>query len=536
MCLLTLLLATFSVCTSGFTLVAVDALESHRTAGALSPDLLRELPRFPIGFPQAGDTTPSAAFLSSAGDIVPEPPDAEGERAGPGKHRLASYLALSGVLGAGAAIYYSTPSLQDFDQSFGEAWRQRFTRIDRHRFDDNGFRMNHVNHAVAGRGYYGIARAGNLSAREAVLFTALGSSIWEYLIEVREVVSLNDQVVTIGAGSVLGEALYQHQNFLLDRPDLGSRNAAAAWILGFPFALPGLLARPEGRSATPARVDGRSMTRELTVSHSSQYTGPRDGAGGLQIRIASSVRKVPPVAPSGWSTSTITGIPVSRLSLQVSPGESRTDIFSAVSPLLWSLTDMHEGDDGSLRGFRLLLGPSWSFRMSTRTDAIEDRAAVTTLLGMAKELEVRNGLLVAAWASHASFDFTAIQAHALPAYMEDRSLDGAKAVLKHGYYYGYGGSLESRAELGTSRFGIEAEGFALGAHSIQGLDRWQKDVVDDFSLSDARMSWKVGGVLKIRPQIDLTLARRGRSYAGRAKEIEVRSRESDTEASLRIRF
>jgi hypothetical protein len=143
---------------------------------------------------------------------------------------------------------------------------------------------------------------------------------------------------------------------------------------------------------------------------------------------------------------------------------------------------------------------------------------------------------MAAWASHASFDFTSIHAHALPAYMEASSLDGTKAVLKHGYYYGYGGSLESRVEVGTAHFGIEAEGLALGVRSIQGLDRWQEDVVDDFALSDTRVSWQAGGVWKITPQIDLALTRRGRSWGGRAKEIEVRSRENDTATSLRIRF
>jgi hypothetical protein len=476
------------------------------------------------------------AVLRPAGaDTVAAPRLAAPPSAEPRKHRVASYLALGTALGAGAVLYYKTPGLQDFDHGFAEAWRQRFTRIDRHRFDDNAFGMNHVNHSVAGRGYYGIARAGNLSAGEAVLFTALGSSIWEYLIEIREVVSLNDQVVTIGAGSVFGEALYQHQSYLLERPHVGSRHAAAAWVLGFPFALPKLLAGSQAGVALPP-ADGRTMIREFTASRSSMYSGPREGAAGMQFRLSSSVRKIPSAATPGRTREVITGIPLSRLSFEVSPGENRTEVFSAVSPRLWSLSDMRANDDGSLRGFHLLLGPSWSFRMSTRTDALEDRAATTALLGMVKEMELSHGPLTAAWSSDASLDFTSIHSHALPAYLEEGSLEGAKAILKHGYYFGYGGSLQSRAQIGTAHLGMEAEGFALRARSIQGLDRWQEDVVDDFALSDTRVRWQAGGVWKITPQIDLALTRRGRSWAGRAKETRVRSRENDTATSLRIRF
>jgi hypothetical protein len=512
-----------------------DGNGNYAFAGSVSRGMLEEPPRFSPRLYLRGDTIPVAAVHPTSADSVPAGHLADEVLAEPRKHRLASYLALGTALGAGAVLYYKTPGLQDFDQGFAEAWRQRFSRIDRHRFDDNAFGMNHINHSVAGRGYYGIARAGNLSAREAVLFTALGSSIWEYLIEIREVVSLNDQIVTIGAGSVFGEALYQHQSYLLERQDLGSRHAAAAWILGFPFALPKLLAGSDAGTCVP-RADGRMMTREFTASHSSMYAGPREGAGGVQLRLASSVRKIPSVASPGRRSEVITGIPLSHLSVEISPGERRTEIFSAVSPRLWSLSEMRQNDDGSLRGFRLLLGPSWSFRMSTRTDALEDRAATTALLGMVKELELSQGSFTAAWTSDASFDFSSIHAHALPAYREEGSLDGAKAVLKHGYYYGYGVSVQSRTEFGTQHFGIEAEGLALGVRSIQGLDRWQEDVVDDFALSDTRVRWQAGGVWKITPRMDLALTRRGRSWAGRAKEAEASSRENDTATTVRLRF
>jgi hypothetical protein len=109
------------------------------------------------------------------------------------------------ALAAGAIWYWlDDRNIADWDYPSlkerlnGEAWR----------FDNNTFPINYAWHAVNGTGFHAIARANGLSMRASFGYGFATSMVWEYVLEFREKVSINDVVVTPGAGLAMGEFVY----------------------------------------------------------------------------------------------------------------------------------------------------------------------------------------------------------------------------------------------------------------------------------------------------------------------------------------
>ena len=110
------------------------------------------------------------------------------------------------------SIYYwaTKTSSADFDYDVNFATLKKKFSGEAVRFDDNAFRLNSFSgHALAGAYYYLIARDNNLSRIESFLWSFATSSIYEFFIELPEVASINDFIVTPVAGATIGEAMYQ---------------------------------------------------------------------------------------------------------------------------------------------------------------------------------------------------------------------------------------------------------------------------------------------------------------------------------------
>src|SRR6185436_7240239 len=87
----------------------------------------------------------------------------------------------------------------------GPSWKRKLTSLDAVRFDQNLFQTNAVSHTRAGVAHYQILRGNGFSAGASALGTFATSAIWEYLIEFKELVSLNDLIVNSVSGFAIGE-------------------------------------------------------------------------------------------------------------------------------------------------------------------------------------------------------------------------------------------------------------------------------------------------------------------------------------------
>ena len=135
-------------------------------------------------------------------------------------------IELGVLLGIGATGYALSHNAMkedwDFKNDSVDDYMNRFFTDDQMKYDDNTVGMN-WGHAYAGVLYYSTARNNGLNSMESFLASLAGSTIWEYLIEWKEVVSINDQILTSTGGIVIGEALYQISNMLKGKGGLTSK-------------------------------------------------------------------------------------------------------------------------------------------------------------------------------------------------------------------------------------------------------------------------------------------------------------------------
>ena len=85
--------------------------------------------------------------------------------------------------------------------------------------DDRRASFN-ITHVYSGSLPYVVSRSNGLTIFESYFATLIFSSIWEIAAEYREVVAINDQIVTTMGGAALGETLYQMGQMLRQRPGL----------------------------------------------------------------------------------------------------------------------------------------------------------------------------------------------------------------------------------------------------------------------------------------------------------------------------
>lgn len=119
----------------------------------------------------------------------------------------------------GTTLYHAGASSmeRDFDYEIdgnaAEYLKDRLFNEDYWKLDDNSMGMN-WGHAYAGMIYYQAFRNHNFNFYESTLATFITSTAWEAVVEYKEVISINDQIVTTLGGAVLGESLFQFSEML----------------------------------------------------------------------------------------------------------------------------------------------------------------------------------------------------------------------------------------------------------------------------------------------------------------------------------
>lgn len=120
----------------------------------------------------------------------------------------------------GKKVYTTNPSTF-WDQLTRQDWR----------FDQDSFKVNQFGHPYEGATMYGLARSSGLNFWQSLVYSNAGSFLWEMAGETSRP-SINDQITTGNAGSLLGEALFRMAELVLEdggpNPPLRHTLAAAA--------------------------------------------------------------------------------------------------------------------------------------------------------------------------------------------------------------------------------------------------------------------------------------------------------------------
>lgn len=373
-------------------------------------------------------------------------------------------------------------------------------------YDANCYDLN-WQHALAGGVYYNFSRTNNLSVLESLLMSWASSSYWEFVVEYRSDVSINDHIFTPLGGLPLGEAWFQLGKFFADRPDTLSQ------VLSFInpiLKINRFFDRESIRKKPPEPPPGwHAFNLDLGVRrlHAQGSSGHETVPyAGLETEII----HIPEYGASGIERRFISEPLFSEIRLETSGAGKSFEEADLTARAVW-FGLFQQNIDAFNRGYAFYLGGGSAFTMfkkkpgqtefpctfkgrdpaQLKLDAprdFTDKMSAVHIIGPVFDLTLFARDFTLRWVQDIYVDFAISHSFAFNAYTERFDYGGVKTpLLVNGYYYGWGTTLNSRLDLTWSDIHLQAELRYQRYGSIDGKDRFQHVMTDDFHLTDSRL-------------------------------------------------
>ena len=462
--------------------------------------------------------------------LVQNPAEAlEGEGRGPRRYGRAA-LEVGVALGVGTAWYWLNTDINSADWDYTLATQgERHWGFEGWRWDSNAMYLNTPLHPLAGGAYYTLARANELTLWQSFAAAMLATVIWEAAIEYKEIVSLNDLVLTGVAGVPLGEAYYQLGEYFR-RSSPTTLNQALAWVFGAPSQFHDwadgrrpVRAADVDRWGWPVEEWHRLRLRLGAAASTPQARwegGTPEGARqDVHLEVGSELVGLGGYRRAGVSGGWQAGVLASELRAEFAGGVSGTHrwgVLGRVELAGWYGQSLSRGASGG-RGVGALVSTGLAYRHEQhRYDEGLDRFGIMHLPGVRAEHWGERGRLRWRLSYGVTPDFAAIDSRALPVVAPDGDVTGQRGVLAEGYYFGWGFSQELGLELDLARVHLGAGWRSHRVWSTRGADRLQDLIAEDWMLKDRvdvqrvelLTSWPVETV-----RLGALLERRGREGA-----------------------
>jgi hypothetical protein len=451
---------------------------------------------------------------------------------------------------------------EDWEYQFTwEDQKKRFLFVDGMRFDSNTFQFNWT-HSGAGSMYYNYGRANNLNPFESFLYTFAASYFWEFVIEFKEVVSINDMIATPIGGVSIGEALFQLGRYVRSkRPTIINR-------LGRFLSNPVLSIYDFWDRK---RVKNQFAFKEDVWSDCRFYTGARfdtifPGTTNtyLNFGIKTQLNLLPDYGEPGEVNRFVNKVVFTQFDLGGTTGSEgmvEFDIFAKT--VLFGYFDQdirtvdRPGSSGDDRvGYSFFLGAATAFDTYKQipanipvnedgpdTNQYEyrtDKYTIINLIGPMLDLSLYYKDFRMRLSADVFGDFSLIHSHAFKRYSELYEFGQTKSTLEnHGYYYALGFTLSSMLQFNFSNLELKGKVKYHYFDSIEGLDRFQKDLKDedDFDLKDHRFNYNISLGYRIPSTgIQLVLGLEQRDRRGYIGEFSRHSNEKRSYFQVRLGF
>ena len=399
------------------------------------------------------------------------------------------------------------------DWQYELTWKdqtKRFFSLDAWRFDSNCFGLN-WSHAVAGALYYNIARTNNLNRLESFLFTIGGSFYWEYIVEWRNVLSIGDNIFTIVGGVSIGEAWFQLGKYFSTKTELGNR------ILSFINPILKLnrwFDRKEVANWPKEPESGWKKFDFFLGSRFSRSSAKDDYLGYFYGGIHTQINHIPDFGKPGQISRNESDTLFTEMYFDFTTGKLGTDEISIFSRTVF-FGHFKQNIDQQKRGSASYFGLGSAFtyfkkRSTAFYDGCEvkvkrgydlqlegprnftDKFSVIHLAGPVFDFTFYSSNIKSRLVLDAYLDFALVNAFALNKYSVGRDISGIKTnLLYYGYYYGMGTTLSSDLSIRFDH--LEFRGLLKYQTwgSIDGRDRFQIELTDDFHVKDSRLQYKL---------------------------------------------
>ncbi len=419
---------------------------------------------------------------------------------------------IGAAMGLGVIWYQSEIELNKLDFDFDRTWSDQWKRLSTahgYRFDDNNLTLN-VGHAFMGAYYHQFARANGGSLLEALIFDFVTSTTWELTVEHREIISLNDTVVTTFGGVALGEGLFALGEFFArGRPTVVNRVlmgvVSPARLLGWALGDP---PRPAHRLDSDFDRHGFATDAKHRFDFAAggaRQVGARPTPWQTALRLDLELVDLREYGRAGQRRRSTRGGEFTRIEADwmAGPDDSR-DIALAAKASLWGHNRSHaiDTEEGRVIGHSAFFGTASAFDL--RVDGIGNRDFLATvhLLGPALDTTLFRDRWTFRMAADVMPDFAIVQPMALTGVSREERLGSKTTVQNNDYYYALGVTSTARleAQYRRSRAGVA---FAHSHYdSIEGFDRYQRGytsptgvyhapITHDANLTDGRLKLRV---------------------------------------------
>ena len=446
---------------------------------------------------------------------------ADEERRAP--HHARSLLEMGSGLGLGATAYwiFQDRNVADWDNPRPEERFQSAAWI----LDNNSLGVNYLGHPLTGGLSYSFARANHHGVLVSSGYSFVTSFLWEFVLEFKEKVSINDVIVTPGAGLPIGEFVYKLGLYLDTGDGESTAVAVARWTLGTGVALDRSL---DGRAAPKVmRRDNLGFSRAIWHEFAARYgvsavdTPNRQGYARYHGGVSGRLVTLPGYLAARSFGRAFHGAEISDFSLEIEGSRYGAGVLlSADTMLVGYHAQRLRREQGGLRGVAVTLGSSlgWGYLKSSANryyqveDAVrqpepklsyhvpqrQEQWSAFNMPGISADFRSFAGWGGVTLSGRAAPSFGSIGAAAFYDWSAANLQERGKHILhRQGYFYGWGvaSRVDARLALGPVRAGFEL-GYATYA-SQDGWDRHIEQVTVDVPAQGSLLTYR--GSLGVAP-------------------------------------
>ena len=390
----------------------------------------------------------------------------------------------------------------------GEAWCM----------DNNGLAMNFLAHPFSGSAFYAVSRANHLSVPTSSLYAFMTSFVWEYVIEFKEKVSINDVAVTPGAGIAMGE--FFHKLGLYVNGSISPTTAAESMLR---YATGPTVAIDRALHGNRAPVEP-PPNAEFSLGYRFASVEQREpgSLGRHELGFSGKFVSIPGYAQVGSFARSLTDADITELSLAVSYSREGSGLDLAADTLLLGYYAQNHRATDSARG---LIGTSIAYRfLDSNAAGVPERLGVLHLPGLAADVHLASGGFSVELMARAHADFAGVGSLAYPLWRAGVPDERPKSILlKKGYYYALGGTGRLQAKLGWGPFALRARAEAALYDSIEGFDRAKDLVTVDVPASDRLRNTRFELLLLPLPWLTLSAGTEQRQVVSKAGGLRTAS-------------
>ncbi|MCZ4338621.1 DUF3943 domain-containing protein [Shewanella colwelliana] len=447
-------------------------------------------------------------------------------------------IELTTVLLLGELLYkVGADSMEDdfdyeIDGNAAQFFYDRLTSSESWKYDDNDIGMN-WGHAYAGALYQQAFRNHGFNYYEATLGSFVASTVWEVFAEYKEVVSINDQIVTTWGGAVLGESMYQLAEMLESKD--GWIPATVGWVFN-----PSQTIRGWFDYASPPRFNRSKTIDEFTLYTGALYTS-KEVADVSSTQLTLGMKAT--VDSRAGHYDTLSGTPtLVEMAMETGLSQDGVEEWQMATQLLLGGYVGHQKSANELANswsHRFYIGPSTGMEYtSLGLEADEDFYALVNLLGLSIgstwsnqdfNIEVRSDIFG---------DFAMVKPFATKDYLsQGRYFWGTKSVLwegEYGYAWGHTFNLSVEASYRDLLLGMSVKSQRWDSIDDKDNERqpgWNPNV-NDLDFNDARDRYEVYLSYLINEGLSMSLHHERIDRSGEIQGIEnpsIYSRLDDTE-------